>query len=74
MTDENVTLDIYNWFDPHNIEHVKAYYHLCNIGTWPVSFIPDNINRAPGWQLTIAAKLADAWINFRLGFIDENGV
>ena len=57
-------VSIVEWFDVDNKEHVDAYYHLLNEGSWPVGFIPDNIHRLPMWQLDIANKLANRWVEY----------
>ena len=50
------------WFDPANIDHIKAYHILMNTGMWPAGFIPDGMEFIPGWNILIMNKLADAWV------------
>jgi hypothetical protein len=61
---------IYEWFDPDNIEHIKAYKELQETGTWPKYFYNEikdkGIELGPGWQLIVAYKLADKWIEYKL--------
>lgn len=58
------TINFCEWFDPQNIEHVKAYAHLQNTGVWPEGFKPEKIYMEIGWQGIITSKLANAWINY----------
>lgn len=58
------------WFDPYNMDHIAAYLHLQDNGRWPVGFLPNDVTCENLWQITIANKLADAWVkhmveNFR---------
>lgn len=58
---------LYEYFDPHNWHHIAAYRELQKTGVWPKWFwdqmIKDNINESePGWQVTIIAKMANAWV------------
>lgn len=52
-----------NWFDPYNHEHVKAWKHLCEQGSWPEGFIPDYVEMTSGWQIDLTNQLANAWID-----------
>ena len=51
-----------DFFDPLDIDHLTAYQHLQKNGTWPIKFIPDNIEFEPNWQMSIQAKMADLWV------------
>lgn len=56
---------INEWFDPNDIDHVKAYVHLRDRGTLPDDFyIPCNIIFNEGWQSLIISKMADAWVDY----------
>ena len=59
-------VDIVDWFDPENMDHLKAYLHLQKTGTWPEGFIPDNIIRGSGWAVTLMAKMTDRWLKLKL--------
>lgn len=59
-------MDIVEWFDINNIEHLKAYRTLMVNGAWPLGFIPNDINFSPIWQLVLAYKLSNAYIDLRL--------
>jgi len=58
------------YFDPHNINHLKAYKHLCHCGTLTPEFCDEiddaGIVQEIGWQMGIAAKMADEWVKFKL--------
>jgi len=54
------------WFDPNNIEHLRAYKHLQNAGAWPEGFKPGNIYMESFWQIMLAGKIANAWIEYKL--------
>ena len=62
------------WFDPQNIEHLKAYFQLQNTGMWPDKFIPVNIFIEPNWPVIIAFKLANCWIDYKLLLPNENQI
>jgi len=54
------------WFDPHKIDHIKAYTHLQNTGMWPDGFKLEKIYMEIGWQMILAFKIANAWIEYKL--------
>ena len=54
------------WFDPNNINHIKAYSHLQKTGFWPTGFTPENIYIENGWQTILAFKIANMWIKYKL--------
>lgn len=52
------------WFDPHNIEHCKAYRHLQLTDEWPEGFELHNVVVNGGyWQIELMAKMTKAWID-----------
>ena len=55
---------IVEFFDPYNIEHLKAYRHLEKTGFWPEGFVSDEMmkNCPMLWQAELVAKLARAWL------------
>ena len=57
-----MTIFITDWFDVNDINHLTAYEHLDNHGTWPDSFIPDYVVMTRNWQLELLSKLASAWV------------
>jgi hypothetical protein len=54
---------IADWFDPHNINHIEAWVHLKKHGAWPTGFIPNHVKMDSVWQVTVAWKLAEAWVD-----------
>ena len=56
------------FFDPYNVEHLKAYDHLCQTGSWPKGFLPEGI--APGCVgkvevdhlIEVVNNMANAWM------------
>ncbi len=59
-------MDIITYFDPCNVDHLEAYRHLQNVGTWPEGFIPEGTGFNIAWQTIIAFKMANLWVTFRL--------
>lgn len=51
-----------DWFDPNNLEHIRAYKHLSTVGTWPEGFIPDYVVLGPTWIFEATAKLAAEFV------------
>ncbi len=62
-----IATSIVDWFDPNNIEHLKAYRELEHTGIWPKEFLPENILFTQVWHVGIACKLADCWLQEKLG-------
>lgn len=65
-----IATSIIDWFDPNNIEHLKAYRELEHIGMWPKDFLPENILFTPTWNVGIMNKLADCYLRDKLN--DDN--
>ena len=73
-------MNIVEFFNPHSIEHIRAYRVLSETGTWPEGFIPEKIGMefahlriseitlkmAETWS-EITLKMAEAWIDHFLG-------
>jgi len=59
-------MNIVDWFDPKNLDHLRAYNHLRNYGEWPVGFITENIEFPVNWPILLLAKIANEYINERL--------
>jgi hypothetical protein len=53
---------ITDWFNPLCLEHIKAYQHLRDKGSWPSGFLPKEVDFPIGWQTIIAFKLANEWV------------
>jgi hypothetical protein len=52
-------LDFFNALD---INHLRAYQHLQQKGTWPIKFIPIEVEFDRNWQMELQAKMADLWV------------
>jgi len=55
-------MNILEFFNPLDIDHLRAYQHLQAKGTWPTDFIPDTVDFTPNWQMTLQSKMADLWV------------
>lgn len=51
-----------DFFDPSNIEHIKAYAHVEKTGAWPEGFIPIGVITSYIDVITAQSKLAHAYI------------
>jgi len=60
------------FFDPHDLQHIKAYAELVDSGMWPKGFIPDGTVLPSGWQTILAFKMTDAWMEHMLSQIRED--
>lgn len=56
-------MDILDYFDIYNVDHLKAYRILSETGSWPRGFIPKEVKFSTAWQILIASKMATAWVN-----------
>lgn len=59
-------MNVVEFFDVNNDEHLQAWAHLERVGTWPKGFLPASIEMPPVWATGIAFKMADAWIAAKL--------
>lgn len=55
-----------NWFNPYNRQHLRAYHHLRETGTWPDGFPPDDVEIPLMWHYGLANKMADLWVDEKL--------
>ena len=54
---------IAEFFDPYNVEHLKAYRHLEKTSFWPENFLPTELkDESSCWQVELVAKIARAWL------------
>lgn len=56
-------MDILDYFNVYNVDHLKAYRFLEDTGSWPVGFLLEEISFCTGWQIKLAGKMATAWAN-----------
>lgn len=59
-------MDILDFFDVENTEHIKAFDHFLVESSWPKGFIPDNVTFNSNWTNVITAELASAYIDLKL--------
>jgi hypothetical protein len=59
-------MDIIEFFDPYNKDHIKAYREMEQTA-WPKGFLPKDIYISEGWDIRIKNKIVNAWINHILG-------
>lgn len=68
-------MTIVEFFDPLDIQHVRAYDYLCNNAIWPEEFHKmlkdEGIEFPSAWQGSLAFKMADAWIEHVLAVADR---
>lgn len=57
---ENQTID--EWFNPKNIEHLKAFRHLQDFGTFPDNFLPNHIIVTHNWYINVLIGMAECWL------------
>lgn len=62
-------MEINEWFDIENMEHIRAYYFLQKRGVWPRKFTPDNITFNQGWQIVLMHRFASAYIDDKIASI-----
>jgi hypothetical protein len=58
-------ISIIDFFDPYNVEHLKAYRVLEKTGSWPKGFLPkdgEGMEWPMVWQAGLTAKMAKAWL------------
>lgn len=69
------------WFDITNLNHLKAYKHLCDSGFWPKGFIPDVVEMdldknhpfflvatfdTEPWHVLLASRMAKAYTDLKV--------
>ena len=55
-------MNILDFFNPIDIDHLKAYQHLQSTGMWPEGFIPERVDFSPNWQMLLQSRMADLWV------------
>jgi len=59
-------MNIVDWFDVNNPTHVRAYNNLMKTGAWEKGFIPVGMEFPPNWQVLVAGKLADTYVQKKI--------
>jgi hypothetical protein len=60
----NELLDWNDFFDPYNVDHMEAYGHLKEHGSWPEGFLPENVEIDPLWIMKTHGLMAEAWYKY----------
>jgi hypothetical protein len=59
-------MKINKWFDPNNVEHIKAFKEFDKTGSWPKEFLPKDVKLDQFWIIDVLDKMAVAWMNYKL--------
>lgn len=59
-------MEIQDWFDPKNLDHLRAWKHLNHKGTWPEGFIPKDVECNSVWTILISQKMANLYADEKL--------
>ena len=59
-------MNLLDWFDIHNKEHLLAYQHLMKTGFWPECFLPIDIEIPVLAIVAIENKMAREWMKQKL--------
>jgi len=59
-------MTIIEWFDPTNIEHLKAFQEMFQEGFWPKDFIPKDMKFPEGWCIRLTSKLVNLYLEEKL--------
>jgi len=61
-------INIIDWFDTANYQHLRSYDHLEKTGFWSQDCQPPLSVEIPlGWQIALVAKLAKSYLDLKLG-------
>lgn len=63
-------MTILDYFDIHNVEHLKAYEELMRTGIWPKRFWENNklekLDFPQCWQISLSNKMASDYIRMMI--------
>jgi len=59
-------MNIVDWFDINNFQHLRAWKYLEKTGSWPKGFIPEGMQFPIAWQVLITGKLANAYLQLKV--------
>lgn len=57
---------IIDWFDPCNINHLRAFKDIQDGIPWPDGFLPEDIEFPTLWLTTLMSKITDIYIDSML--------
>ena len=70
------TKTVVEFFEPYNIEHLKAFEYLLDTGVWPKDFYEENLEGLEfpnNWQIILLSEMANCWVTGCLdGNVDNN--
>jgi hypothetical protein len=68
--------DLSDFFNPHDLSHIKALEHFLIFHQWPDGFLPDSIDTTTmgSEMIQILAKIRDTWVEHLLTVHDNTGV
>jgi len=55
-------MELTEFFNPYNVDHIQAYKVLGETGAWPKDFLPEGVIISPVWNMILAAKCTNAWV------------
>jgi len=55
-------MNLIDFFDPKNKDHLKAYLNLYKEGCWPQGFLPEGIKIPNGWNFLLAEKIVRTYL------------
>jgi len=67
---EKGDLDLETFFDPHDPDHMAAYRHLVEKGSWPEGFLPEDLASMDGEMVSLMGVMAKAWMSHMNTVID----
>ena len=59
-------MDILEFFDITNTEHINAFALFDTTGRWPEKFIPEGTTFQSGWHYSILSKMGAAYMIMKL--------
>jgi len=63
-------MSIVDYFDPKNIEHIKAFKYMQDTGTWPKKFWKEmeavGVEFLGAWHSSLAFKIADVYVEEKM--------
>ena len=59
-------MSILDFFDVHNVDHLKAWRELSRSGVWPEGFIPEDTTFPHMWMFLLMSRMSDAWVENRI--------
>ena len=60
------TIDILDFFDIHDTDHLVAFKIMDNEGSWPNDFLPDNIYLSKSYRYHLTARMLAEYLKEHL--------